>query len=411
MESLKYRRIVLGVSGGIAAYKTPELVRLLRKAGHEVRVILTPAAQAFITPLTLQAVSGNPVHTDLLDRAAESAMGHIELARWADLIIVAPATADILARMACGQANDLLTTVCLASAAKIAVAPAMNQAMWRNPVTQENVERLAGRGVAIWGPGVGEQACGDFGPGRMIEAIDLADQVLRLCQTVAPLKGLAVIVTAGPTREPLDPVRYISNHSSGKMGYAMAEAASQAGAEVHLVSGPTNLPPPLGVMFYPVETAQAMLATCLQLCPGKDLFIAAAAVADYRAATVAEQKIKKGGDEHLTLSLIKNPDIVATVATLAPRPFIVGFAAETQNLLVHAREKLQRKKLDMVIANDVSIRGVGFNSDDNQVTLISATEEVVFAKQSKAHLAATLILHIAEAMKLSGYIDRPTRGE
>lgn len=394
MQRLRGKQILLGITGGIAAYKSAELTRGLKRAGAQVRVVMTPAAREFITPLTLQALSGHPVHTDLLDPAAEAAMGHIELARWADLVLIAPASADFLARLAQGQGDDLLTTLCLATRAPIAVAPAMNQVMWQAVPTQHNIALLRSRNIAIWGPAEGEQACGESGPGRMVEVDELLRSAAESFES-GLLSGLKVVVTAGPTREAIDPVRYISNHSSGKMGYALASAAAEAGAEVVLISGPTALPTPQGVRRVDVISACQMLDATLAELDGCALFIATAAVADYRPQQVAAQKLKKQQDEEdLTLMLVRNPDIVATVARQTPRPFTVGFAAETEQLLAHARAKLVSKKLDLVIANDVSDSRIGFNSDQNQVTLVSAAGELELPRLSKARLAHELIGHI-----------------
>lgn len=390
MSSLANKRILLGVTGGIAAYKSADLVRRLQDAGAEVRVVMTTAAQEFITPLTIQALSGNPVHTTLLDPEAEAGMGHIQLARWADLVLVAPASADFMARLVQGQGDDLLTTVCLATAAPIALAPAMNQGMWRNASTQANVATLIERKVHLFGPAAGEQACGDVGPGRMLEPLALVDAAAGLFAT-GVLAGKKVVITAGPTREAIDPVRYISNHSSGKMGYALAQAAVEAGAKTVLISGPTQLAVPERVEFIAVTTAQEMLEASLQQASGCDLFIAAAAVADYRAVQVAEQKIKKSGDETITLEFVKNPDIVATIAALELKPFTVGFAAESENLIAYAQQKLARKNLDMVIANNISVAGIGFNSDDNAVTLIDKTQQRDISQRSKQQLARELM--------------------
>jgi phosphopantothenoylcysteine decarboxylase/phosphopantothenate--cysteine ligase len=386
---------LIGITGGIAAYKAAELTRLFKGAGAEVRVVLTDAGAEFITPLTLQALSGNPVHQSLLDPEAEQGMGHIELARWADLIIVAPATADFMARFSSGMANDLLTTLCLATDAPIALAPAMNQAMWRDPRTQQNLEALLSQGVNIFGPGSGEQACGDTGPGRMLEPT----QILQACADLiaaGPLEGKRVVITAGPTREAIDPVRFISNHSSGKMGYALAEAAAKAGAAVTLISGPVALATPKGVQRVSVESAQEMLDASLIAASAANIFIGAAAVADYRPVMVSDQKIKKGEEEVMEILLTKNPDIIATVATLEPRPFMVGFAAETQNVIAYARSKLERKGLDLVIANDVSQSDIGFNSDHNEVVVVGAGGEIAMPRASKAALAENLIALIAE---------------
>jgi len=395
MHRLTNRNILLGITGGIAAYKSAELTRALVGAGANVRIVLTAAGAEFITPLTLQALSGNPVHQSLLDPEAEQGMGHIELARWADLILVAPASADFMARLSHGMANDLLTTLCLATDAPICVAPAMNQAMWRDPRTQENAQRLAHQGVQLWGPGSGEQACGDVGPGRMLEPAELAQLTAEVFAT-SKLQGVRICITAGPTREALDPVRYISNHSSGKMGYALAAAAAKAGAEVVLISGPVSLQTPAGVQRVDVESAEQMLTAALDLAPACDIFIGAAAVADYRPVAVADQKIKKGQEELMELRLVKNPDIIASVSSLPKRPFTVGFAAETENVLVYARSKLERKNLDLVIANDVSQSGIGFNADENEVTLVSAAGDIALPRGSKHSLAQQLIEQIAE---------------
>tara|TARA_R110002167_G_scaffold9806_13_gene45360 strand:- start:1160 stop:2392 length:1233 start_codon:yes stop_codon:yes gene_type:complete len=393
LSTLANKRILLGLTGGIAAYKSAELTRLFKKAGADVRVVLTPAAAEFITPLTLQALSGNPVHQHILDPEAEAGMGHIELAKWADLILIAPASADFIARMAAGMGNDLLTTLCLASEAPIAIAPAMNQAMWRDPRTQANATKLQALGMQLWGPGSGDQACGDNGPGRMLEPEELAESSAAMFSSGA-LSGLRVCITAGPTREAIDPVRYISNHSSGKMGYALAEAAIEAGAQVTLISGPVSLNCPERVTRMSATSTQDMLDAALQQMGQCDLFIAAAAVADYRPAAIAVQKIKKSGDE-ICLTLIKNPDIVATIASHPQRPYTVGFAAETEKLLEHARGKLERKKVDMIIANDVAQQGIGFNSDDNAVTVVTRHSEQQLQLASKTQLARQLISLIA----------------
>ena len=338
MAHLFNRNVLLGVSGGIAAYKSAELVRQLQELGASVRVIMTRGAMEFITPLTLQALSGNPVHTELLDEEAEQGMGHIELARWADLLLIAPATADLIARLAAGRADDLLTTVALATPAPRLVAPAMNQEMWRDPATTANVSALAQRGFQMVGPASGEQACGDVGPGRMEEPATIAARAAALFEQ-GLLAGRRVVITAGPTREALDPVRYISNHSSGKMGYALAQAAVDAGAVTTLISGPVNLAPPEHAQLVPVESARDMLDACLPLLQDCDIFIACAAVADYRPAEASEQKIKKG-PEAVSLQLVPNPDIVATVSASEHRPFTVGFAAETNDVITYARGKL-----------------------------------------------------------------------
>lgn len=399
MQPLINKQVVLGVSGGIAAYKSAELIRRLRDAGAEVRVVMTKAAREFITPMTLQALSGHPVHGDLLDPEAEAAMGHIELARWADLVLIAPATADLMARLAQGRGDDLLTTLVLATDAPIALAPAMNQAMWRDAATQANLELLLARKVFVFGPGSGDQACGDVGPGRMLEPTDIAARAAE-CFQRGILSGKHVLINAGPTREAIDPVRYISNHSSGKMGFALAEAAVEAGARVTLVAGPVNLPTPARVQRVDVVSAMDMLAACEAALPA-DLFIASAAVADYRPANCAEQKMKKtpDSDDGMTLTLVRNPDILATLAEHPQRPWTVGFAAETHDLMNYAADKLQRKKLDLIIANDVSQSGIGFNSDDNAVTLIDrALNSVSLPRASKAKLAREIIARIASQM-------------
>lgn len=394
--SLANKRILLGVTGGIAAYKSAELIRRLRDLGVEIQVVMTAAAQEFITPLTLQALSGNPVHTDLLDPKAEAGMGHIQLARWADLVLIAPATADFLGRLAQGLANDLLSSICLATQAPLAIAPAMNQGMWHNPATQDNLMLLKERGLLILGPDTGSQACGEIGLGRMLDVPDLITE-LSACFMTGSLSGKKMVITAGPTREALDPVRYLSNHSSGKMGYALAQAAIEAGANVTLISGPTHLACPDRVNRINVISALEMLAASEAALDDCDIFIAAAAVADYRPAEFANEKIKKGSSDLLQLSLVKNPDIVATIAQSPQRPaFVMGFAAETQELLQHAKDKLQRKHLDMIAANNVSSPEIGFNSDDNQISLITKGQVQDLPRASKMALAQMIITRIAE---------------
>ena len=396
MSSLNNKQVLLGVTGGIAAYKSADLVRRLQDAGATVRVVMTTAAQAFITPLTMQALSGQEVHTDLLDTKAEAAMGHIELARWADLILVAPATADFIAKLAGGEASDLLSTLCLASTSPIAIAPAMNQAMWAKPSVEENLTLLKRRTVAVIGPGTGSQACGDIGLGRMLEVNEIIAAAQQMFESGC-MSGKKVVITAGPTREAIDPVRYLTNHSSGKMGYALAEAAVNAGADVTLISGPVNLPTPKGLTLIATESAQQMLDTAILNARGADIFIGAAAVADYRPTTVAKDKIKKTSAQNMRLDMEKTKDIVATIAASDKPPMTIGFAAETCDLLQHAREKLQRKKLDMIIANDVSDSRIGFNSPENAVTVLTADgSSVEFAQQSKTQLAVKLIKLVAE---------------
>lgn len=397
---LKGKNIVLGISGGIAAYKTPELVRRLKEQGANIRVVMTNGAKAFITPLSLQAVSGNAVSDSLLDTDAELAMGHIELAKWADLILVAPATADVIARLSHGMANDLLTTICLASEAPLVVAPAMNQQMWHAQATQHNISILKSRNVTLWGPGAGEQACGDIGLGRMLDVPDLvklACDYYNEQETNNCLIDQHWVITAGPTREAIDPVRYISNHSSGKMGYSIAQAAQQAGAKVTIISGPVNIAAPQNCEVIKVDSARDMHQHALSLAEQADVFVACAAVADYRVAEVAEHKIKKTKDnDNLTINLVKNPDIVADVAALSNKPFTVGFAAETQDVEQYAKAKLARKNLDLICANNVALAGQGFNSDNNSLTLFTATEKVDLPLTSKAELAKALVVEIAK---------------
>ncbi|WP_134614516.1 bifunctional phosphopantothenoylcysteine decarboxylase/phosphopantothenate--cysteine ligase CoaBC, partial [Pseudomonas aeruginosa] len=365
----------------------------------EVRVVMTQGGREFITPLTLQALSGHPVHTDLLDPAAEAAMGHIELARWADLVLIAPATADLMARLVQGVANDLLTTLVLATDAQIALAPAMNQAMWRDTATQANAELLRQRGFHLFGPAAGSQACGDVGLGRMLEAEELAQRAADCFQRQA-LTGVHVLITAGPTQENIDPVRYITNHSSGKMGFALAEAAVEAGARVTLVTGPVHLPTPDRVQRVDVVSARDMLAACEAAMPC-DLLIASAAVADYRPEVVAAHKLKKDptSGEGLLLQLVRNPDILATLAQREDRPFSVGFAAETENLLDYAARKLKDKNLDLIVANDVANPSIGFNSDENAITVIDRDlHPSTFAQTSKGKIARQLVAFIADRL-------------
>lgn len=393
LTALAARRVLLIVSGGIAAYKAPDVVRRLRDAGAEVQVVMTPAASAFITPLTLQAVSGREVRNELFDPAAEAAMGHIELARWADVILIAPATADFLARLRLGMANCLASAVCLATEAPLLAAPAMNQQMWKHPATQDNLAALAARGVRFAGPGAGSQACGEVGPGRMLEAVEICAATAALFEH-GLLNGCRVLLTAGPTREPIDPVRYISNHSSGKMGYAIATALREAGAIVTLVSGPTILPPPAGVTLVNVETARDMHEAVMARLP-TDIFVATAAVADYRIDNAASNKIKRS-DSALELKLVPNPDILKCVAASAAPPFTVGFAAETNDVERHARDKLERKAIDMVAANLVGGAGLGFNADDNELMVIWRDGSRLLPRAAKTRLARTLVDVIAE---------------
>ncbi|PMO41127.1 phosphopantothenoylcysteine decarboxylase [Vibrio sp. 10N.222.52.B12] len=399
MQTLAGKKVLLGISGGIAAYKCAELTRRLIERGAQVQVVMTKAAKEFITPLTMQAVSGRPVSDSLLDPAAEASMGHIELAKWADLVLLAPATADLIARMSAGMGNDLLTTLILATDSPVAVSPAMNQQMYRNVATQENIATLACRGMHIWGPAAGEQACGDVGPGRMLEPM----QLVHLCeQFFKPklLAGKSVLITAGPTREAIDPVRYISNHSSGKMGFALANAAAQLGAKVTLVSGPVSLNTPAGVERINVASAQEMHDAVMAHAPNHDAFISCAAVADYRPENVASQKLKKTeNNDQMTINMVKNPDIVATVANMTEqRPFTVGFAAETNDVETYARGKLVKKNLDMICANDVSVEGQGFNSNDNAITLFWPEGEQALALESKEALSFRILEKMHELM-------------
>lgn len=391
-------RIILGVTGGIAAYKTPELVRRLKARGAEIQVVLTRGAREFVTETTLQAVSGLPVRDNLWDKEAEAAMGHIELARWADLVLIAPATAEIMSRLASGSAPDLLTTLCLATEAPITIAPAMNHVMWANDAVQENRRRLENRGVRILGPADGDQACGETGPGRMVEPDDIVAALLGPTAVpdapIVALSGKSVVITAGPTREAIDPVRYLTNRSSGKMGYALAAAFKDAGAEVLLVSGPVSIPAPRGVDVLPVESAADMYNAVHSHMNNADVFVAAAAVADYRAAALQPEKIKKSGDS-LSIPLEPNPDILASVAALDDGPFTVGFAAETSNLHEHALAKLEKKKLDMIVANLVG-KDLGFETDDNAVDVFWDGGEKSFSKRDKAMLARELVALITE---------------
>ena len=396
MSTLSNKRIIVGVSGGIAAYKSAELVRRLQDAGAEVRVVMTPGAEEFIRPLTLQALSGHPVHADLLDPEAEAGMGHIELARWADLVLIAPATADFIATMVHGRANSLLNAIYLATPAIVAVAPAMNQGMWSHPATTANIELLSQRQLRILAPDNGVQACGDIGPGRMQQPDMLVEQVVA-CFASQQLSGKKMVITAGPTREAIDPVRYISNHSSGKMGYALAEAAIEAGAEVTLISGPVNLQPPERCTLIPVISAADMHSATMSACANAEILIASAAVADYRPVTVATQKIKKHADA-MTLEMEKNPDIVSAAASEYSDLFVVGFAAETQDVESYARGKLERKNLDAIVANDVSRSDVGFNSDNNEAWWISADTSKAFSIRSKTQLARDIVAAIAEQL-------------
>ena len=403
-------RVLLGVSGGIAAYKAAELTRRLRDAGADVQVVLTENAARFVTPLTFQALSGRPVRTGLWDEAAEAAMGHIELARWAQRIVIAPASADLIARLAHGLADDLLTTLCLASAAPLALAPAMNQQMWAHAATQANLETLRSRGTVVLGPGSGSQACGEFGAGRLLEADAIVVELAALHALQKPLHrlldGVRVLVSAGPTFEDIDPVRYLGNRSSGRMGFAVAQAAAEAGANVQLVAGPVHLPTPAGVAREDVRSARQMHAAVMRHVPQSDIFVSAAAVGDYRSAEIATHKLKKTGNG-LSLALTENPDILADVAASKPRPFVVGFAAETRDLQTYARAKLERKKLDLIAANLVGDGIGGFDSADNELLLLWPEGEQHLARAAKIDLARALIARIAA---LRGAIGQNTKG-
>jgi phosphopantothenoylcysteine decarboxylase/phosphopantothenate--cysteine ligase len=398
--SLQPRKIILGVTGGIAAYKSPDLVRRLIERGADVQVVMSRGAQQFVTPLTFQAVSGKPVRTDLWDEAAEAAMGHIELARWADEIVVAPATAEFLARLAHGFADDLLTTLCLATAAQITLAPAMNRQMWANPATQANVRTLRERGVRLLGPDAGEQACGEVGVGRMVEPTRIAEEVFTVRGAAGVLKGLKVVVTAGPTRERIDPVRFISNRSSGKMGFAVAQAAREAGADVVLVSGPVQIATPMGIERIEVESAEQMLNVVQQQIVNADIFVAAAAVSDYRCSDISSEKIKKTSDT-MTLALARAPDVLATIGRRESPPFLVGFAAETENVERNALAKLTGKNLDMIAANKVG-DGLGFDKDDNALTVYWNGGKQELTLTSKIALARQLVELIAERYRSRG---------
>ncbi|GIC77421.1 bifunctional phosphopantothenoylcysteine decarboxylase/phosphopantothenate--cysteine ligase CoaBC [Moritella sp. F3] len=402
MTAIANKRILLGITGGIAAYKCAELTRRLTEQGAEVRVVMTQSAQEFITPLTMQAVSGNPVAHSLLDPAAEAGMGHIEFAKWADLVLIAPATANFIAKFTAGIADDLLSTLCLATPAPIAIAPAMNQVMYQAPATQANLATLKQRNITLWGPAAGAQACGDVGPGRMVNPDELVTAVVNYFSEQAKmntqpqlLAGKNIMITAGPTREAIDPVRYISNHSSGKMGYALAQAARSLGANVTVVSGPVALAAPISCKLVKVTSALDMHAAVMADIQQQDIFIACAAVADYRPESVAEQKIKKTNSDEMVVRMIKNPDIVASVAALENSPFTVGFAAETQDVEHYARDKMQRKNLAMIAANDVAQSGQGFNAEDNALTVFWPQGSIQIALASKQDVAAQLLQLIA----------------
>ena len=401
--SLSGKNILLGITGGIAAYKCPDLVRHLKKAGAQVRVVLTESASHFVAPMTLQAVSGNAVSKELFDPTAELSMSHIELAKWADLVLIAPATANIIAKMANGIADDLLSTMCLATPAKIVIAPAMNQQMYKAAATQQNLATLESRNTLILGPDEGFQACGDIGPGRMVEPTTIVESINNYFQANSELAGTTITITAGPTIEELDPVRYISNYSSGKMGFAIAKAAAEMGATVNLISGPVNLTTPDNVNRINVKSAKQMYDEALVLAKKSTIFISCAAVADYRAETIAKNKIKKTDDSNeLVIKLVKNPDIVASIAGLKEyRPFVVGFAAETNDVKAYALKKLTTKNLDLICANDVSDQNIGFNSDQNALTLYWQNGEQTLPLSSKQQLARELLQAVITRYKAS----------
>jgi phosphopantothenoylcysteine decarboxylase/phosphopantothenate--cysteine ligase len=399
MARLFNRNFIVGVTGSIAAYKAAELTRSLIREGANVRVIMTEGACEFITPLTLQALSGHEVHTDLLDTEAEAAMGHIELARWADALLIAPASADSIARLVQGRADDLLGACALATPAPVFVAPAMNQEMWAKQATQDNVQTLVSRGVAMLGPSSGSQACGDVGVGRLLEPDDIVSAVAEHLSTGA-LSGRHVVITAGPTREPICPVRYISNRSSGKMGYALAEACINAGAKTTLISGPVSCEPPSGATVINVETTQEMFDASMATAATADIFIGAAAVVDFRPTTVSDRKIKRSGIEAMDLSLVPNPDIIASVADSKARPkLVVGFAAETHDVQDYARKKLVSKSLDFIFANDVSNQSIGFNSEQNAGVLIGKDADIAMPMSSKRILAESIVHELSKVLR------------
>ena len=399
MARLFNRNFIVGVTGSIAAYKAAELTRSLIREGANVRVIMTEGACEFITPLTLQALSGHEVHTDLLDTEAEAAMGHIELARWADALLIAPASADSIARLVQGRADDLLGACALATPAPVFVAPAMNQEMWAKQATQDNVQTLVSRGIAMLGPSSGSQACGDVGVGRLLEPDDIVSAVAEHLSTGA-LSGRHVVITAGPTREPICPVRYISNRSSGKMGYALAEACINAGAKTTLISGPVNCEPPAGATVISVETTQEMFDASMAAASTADIFIGAAAVVDFKPATVSDRKIKRSGVDAMDLSLVPNPDIIASVAGGEARPqLVVGFAAETHDVQDYARKKLVSKSLDFIFANDVSDQSIGFSSEQNAGVLIGKDADIAMPMSSKRILAESIVRELSKVLR------------
>ncbi len=396
LKSLVNKNILLGVSGGIAAYKSAEIVRHLRKVGASVRVVMTKSAEEFITPLTLQALSGNRVSTELLDVEAEAAMGHIELAKWADGILIAPATANTLARLSNGRGDDLLSTITLAFDGPISLAPAMNQAMWGDERTQDNIKKLESQNFQICGPGSGEQACGDVGMGRMLEPLEILD-LFSYSFNEGKMAGKSILITAGPTQEPIDPVRFITNRSSGKMGYSLAQSAIDYGAKVTLISGPVNLEPPSNCNFISIKTADEMFEAVMHHINDKDVYIGTAAVSDYKPAKMQNNKIKKdGSNSPITLELEENKDILQSVSALNHRPFVVGFAAETNDVIENAEKKLSSKDLDLIVANDVSKKEIGFDSEENEVTLVTSADNYLIERQSKKKVSNKIIEFISE---------------
>ncbi len=395
MKSLINRKILLGITGGIAAYKSAEIVRTLKKVGAEVRVVMTKSAQEFITPLTMQALSGNQVSIDLLDHNAEAAMGHIELAKWADAVLIAPCTADSIAKLSGGRGDDLLSAISLVHDGNLAIAPSMNQAMWSDERTQGNISFLNEKGISIFGPGDGQQACGDIGLGRMLEPLVIVEELAKLFDT-GLLAGKELLITAGPTQEMIDPVRYISNRSSGKMGYAIAEVAKDAGAKVILISGPVKLKPPEGIIFERITSADEMYDAVMHYAPKADIFISTAAVADYKPKDSLKNKFKKQNTEDISIELKQNKDILSSVTDKYKTLYAVGFAAETEKIEENARKKLLAKNLRVIVANDVSDQTIGFDSDDNEVTLISKKEKIVIKKTDKKRVAKKIIEFIAE---------------
>jgi len=398
LNSLANKNILLGVTGGIAAYKSAEIVRCLKKSGSSVRVVMTKSAEEFITPLTLQALSGNKVSSQLLDAESELGMGHIELAKWADAILIAPATANTLSKLASGRSDDLLSSVSLAFEGTISLAPAMNQAMWKDSRTEENIQKLIDSEFKIFGPGSGEQACGDVGLGRMLEPDEIISKLSLLFEE-GILINKSVLITAGPTQEPIDPVRYITNKSSGKMGYGLAQASLEEGAKVTLISGPVNIEAPQRAHLVKVKTAEEMHEAVMHHIKNSDIFISSAAVADYKPERFSKEKIKKSDqDIDISIAMTENKDILKSVSEMENKPYLVGFAAETNDLIKNAKLKLNNKKLDLIVANDVSNTEIGFDSDENEVTLINSERELLIKKGPKKRVASKIIKYISEQL-------------